>query len=178
MPPSTPFVAAPGRPRSKPAATALPGIDQVAAADRTMLLTWWHQLFGTEVPKGLSQSFLRRFIAFEVQCRQQGGLPKSLHAQIARIDHKTERKPSRTLKSGGRLLREWGGVTHVVEVTDAGCHWNGQTHRSLSAVARAITGAQWSGPRFFGIAPAANSSKPAGQAPKTKAPQVGKGEAP
>jgi hypothetical protein len=56
------------------------------------------------------------------------------------------------LKPGARLLRDWNGRTHVVDVTDAGYQWNGETHRSLSAIARAITGARWSGPRFFGIA--------------------------
>jgi hypothetical protein len=49
------------------------------------------------------------------------------------------------------LLREWNGVTHTVEVIDSGFRWNSQSYRSLSAVARAITGARWSGPRFFGL---------------------------
>ena len=52
---------------------------------------------------------------------------------------------------GGRLLREWNGVTHIVEVEEGGYRWNGETYRSLSAVARAITGTRWSGPRFFGL---------------------------
>ena len=52
---------------------------------------------------------------------------------------------------GTRLVREWNGVTHVVEVTETGATWNGQHWRSLSAVAREITGAHWSGPRFFGL---------------------------
>lgn len=49
------------------------------------------------------------------------------------------------------MLREWNGVTHVVEVTETGFLWNGETWRSLSAIAREITGAHWSGPRFFGL---------------------------
>ena len=52
---------------------------------------------------------------------------------------------------GTRLVREWNRVTHVVEVTETGATWNGQHWRSLSAVAREITGAHWSGPRFFGL---------------------------
>ena len=55
------------------------------------------------------------------------------------------------LAPGTRLLREWNGRTHQVDVTDDGFVWNGETYRSLSAVARAITGARWSGPRFFGL---------------------------
>jgi hypothetical protein len=54
------------------------------------------------------------------------------------------------LKTGARLVREWNGVTHVIEVADTGFVWKGVRYRSLSAVARAITGARWSGPRFFG----------------------------
>ena len=56
-----------------------------------------------------------------------------------------------TLQSGARLVREWNGVNHVVEVIEGGYVWNGDRHRSLSAIARAITGARWSGPRFFGL---------------------------
>jgi hypothetical protein len=66
-------------------------------------------------------------------------------------------KPSRTgkpvrIKPGTRLLREWHGTTHEVIVTDTGFVWEGRTHRSLSAVAQAITGAKWNGRRFFGLA--------------------------
>jgi hypothetical protein len=53
--------------------------------------------------------------------------------------------------AGARLIREWNGTTHVVDVVDGGYLWNGEQHRSLSAIARAITGTRWSGPRFFGI---------------------------
>ncbi len=61
------------------------------------------------------------------------------------------RKESPRLQPGARLIREWNGVSHVVEVVEAGFIWNGDRHRSLSAIARAITGARWSGPRFFGL---------------------------
>ena len=50
------------------------------------------------------------------------------------------------------MVREWNGKTHVVEVVDEGFAWQGQTYRSLSAIASLITGCRWSGPRFFGIA--------------------------
>lgn len=52
---------------------------------------------------------------------------------------------------GTRLVREWNGRMHVVEVTDSGFVWDGKSYRSLSAIARRITGAHWSGPRFFGL---------------------------
>ena len=55
------------------------------------------------------------------------------------------------LRPGGRLIREWNGVSHVVDVTEDGFDWRGKRYRSLSAIALAITGTKWSGPRFFGI---------------------------
>lgn len=64
---------------------------------------------------------------------------------------KPQRNLRKSLEPGTRLVREWNGSTHVVEVTERGFVWNGQAYRSLSAVARAITGARWSGPRFFGL---------------------------
>ena len=54
-------------------------------------------------------------------------------------------------KPGTRLIREWRGVTHAVLVHADGYEWQGERHRSLSLIARAITGAHWSGPRFFGL---------------------------
>ncbi|WP_423827748.1 DUF2924 domain-containing protein [Shimia abyssi] len=64
-------------------------------------------------------------------------------------DEPSTRDPA--LKPGGRLIREWNGVTHVVEVVEGGFLWKGQRYASLSPIARAITGARWSGPRFFGL---------------------------
>ncbi|MCL5778702.1 DUF2924 domain-containing protein [Limibaculum sp. FT325] len=71
--------------------------------------------------------------------------------QLARIAAGEDRPKTPGLRPGGRLIREWNGVTHVVEVTAEGYLWHGTRHRSLSAIARAITGAHWSGPRFFGL---------------------------
>ena len=126
-----------------------PTVVEIEAMDRAALLAAWGQVFRTPVPRGLSQPFLRRFLAFEVQARRMGGLPrgfvKRLERQVAGTALPAGPAP------GGRLLREWNGTTHAVDVVDDGYRWNGETYRSLSAVARAITGARWSGPRFFGI---------------------------
>jgi len=126
-------------------------VAEIEAMDRAALIATWADLFRSPVPKGLSQSFLRRFLAFEVQARQFGGLPKGFTGNLERLVAGRADKPGPTLKAGGRLLREWNGTTHAVEVTEEGYRWNNQTHRSLSSVARAITGARWSGPRFFGL---------------------------
>ncbi|TDK49688.1 DUF2924 domain-containing protein [Antarcticimicrobium luteum] len=126
----------------------LPDLDDMA---RPELLALWQELFDAPAPRMLSQPFLRRFIAFELQSRRHGGLPRKVTAAIEKGADKSQRATSPTLKPGGRLLREWNGVTHVVDVTEGGFAWNGQTYRSLSAIAREITGAHWSGPRFFGL---------------------------
>lgn len=123
----------------------------IEALDRAALLILWRDCFGVSAPKGISLTFLRRFLAFEVQARSQGALPASLRAKLDRIDTGQDRVARPVLKAGGRLLRQWNGVTHVIDVTPGGYLWQGQCHRSLSAIARAITGAQWSGPRFFGL---------------------------
>lgn len=126
----------------------MPTVAEIEAMGRAALLAAWSDLFKSEVPKGLSQPFLRRFLAFEVQARRGGGLPKAV---VETLIKRPVAKQATELAPGGRLLREWNGVTHIVEVTSDGYRWNGRSHRSLSAIARAITGARWSGPRFFGL---------------------------
>jgi hypothetical protein len=121
------------------------------AMDRAALAHLWSDLIGGEVPACMSQPMQRRFLAFELQAKSEGGLPATLRARLDRIAAGEERKASPTLQTGARLLREWNGTTHVVDVLPEGFLWNGSQHRSLSAIARAITGARWSGPRFFGI---------------------------
>ena len=64
---------------------------------------------------------------------------------------RVSRTAAPVLQPGTRLVREWNGTTHIVEVIEGGYVWNGDRLRSLSAIARSITGARWSGPRFFGL---------------------------
>ena len=129
----------------------MPSVADIEAMDREALIAAWSGIFATPVPRRLSIPFLRRFVAFEVQARQCGGLPKGFAEKLAKAaDEKTHiRSPA--VRPGGRLIREWNGVNHVVDVVGGGFVWNGQRHASLSAIARAITGARWSGPRFFGL---------------------------
>jgi hypothetical protein len=103
------------------------------------------------VRQRLSSPFLRRFLGFELQARESGGLPKGFLAKLKKAARDDPGVASPALKPGGRLIREWNGVTHVVDVVDGGFLWNGQRYASLSPIARAITGARWSGPRFFGL---------------------------
>lgn len=132
------------------------GIDDLETMDRAALVAAWSDLFASPAPRRISRAFLMRFLAFEIQARQTGGLPKRVLTTLTRAEARSNTKiPSPAPKPGGRLLREWNGVTHVVDVTAEGFVWKGEVWRSLSAVAREITGAHWSGPRFFGLTGAA-----------------------
>lgn len=128
-------------------------IDALHSMDRAALVAAWSQTLGSPAPRGISRNLLCRFIAFEIQARRSGGLRKSVILRLQRSppERRQAKTTEKALKPGGRLIREWNGTTHVVEVTDAGLMWNGATWRSLSAIAREITGAHWSGPRFFGL---------------------------
>ncbi|SLN76680.1 DUF2924 domain-containing protein [Ruegeria meonggei] len=131
--------------------TKISDVTNLAAIGRSDLVTLWQQLFDQPAPAMLSQPFLRRFIAFEMQSRRHGGLSRQVKATLGKGSEKKSRPQCPALKAGGRLLREWYGVTHVVDVARDGFTWNGRPYRSLSAIAREITGAHWSGPRFFGL---------------------------
>lgn len=132
---------------------------RLETASRPELTALWTDLFGAPPPPNMSQVFLRRFLGFEMQARATSPLPPGLKAKLVRIAAGKDSSPTPTLQPGGRYLRVWNGVTHVVDVTEQGYLWKGQHHRSLSAIARAITGAQWSGPRFFGPVQAGGISK-------------------
>jgi hypothetical protein len=129
----------------------IPLITDIDAMDRPALITAWSEVFGTPVPKRLSIPFLRRFLAFEVQAQHLGGLPKGFVEQLGKADKEKAGARSPALKPGGRLIREWNGATHTVDVVEGGFIWNSRRYTSLSAIARALTGARWSGPRFFGL---------------------------
>lgn len=124
---------------------------EIEAMDRAALSATWDQVFGSPVPKRLSRPFLRRYLAFEVQALARGGLPKGFVGRLQKAARDDLGKTSPAVKPGGRLIREWYGVTHVIDVVDGGFLWKGQRYASLSPIARAITGARWSGPRFFGL---------------------------
>ena len=81
-------------------------VDQIEIMDRAALIAAWNHLFATPVPKSLSQAFLRRFIAFEIQARRSGRLPKGFVADLERRTGDRRPASSPALKPGGRLLRE------------------------------------------------------------------------
>lgn len=118
----------------------------------------WRQLFETEPPP-YNRRFLESRLAYRIQELSYGGLKpetvRRLEALGQSLDGgnvtlrriRTDRKPI----AGTRLIREWQGVEHSVTVTPEGFEWQGRPYKSLSAIARAITGTRWNGWVFFGL---------------------------
>ena len=120
----------------------------------------WAKLFGSEAPNN-SRPFLEQRLAYRIQELTFGGLSKParqlLDALADEVEGKKVRKSvisdPRNPVIGTRLVREWNGVEHVITVLRDGFDWQGRRYKTLSAIARKITGTQWNGYRFFGLRP-------------------------
>ena len=124
----------------------------LAELDRTALLQRWRMAFGREAPPRLSRALMQKAIAYEVQVEAFGGLPARTRRALRAAAKANGKLALSNLPSRGtRLIREWHGTVHEVEVLEDGYLWRGERYRSLSAIARTITGSKWSGPRFFGL---------------------------
>jgi hypothetical protein len=133
-------------------------IDHLERLSRAELRRLWEQEFAEKPPASLGRDILALAIAYARQERRYGGLPKPVARELDRLlarvlrDGGSTSQPAMPLPRAGTILvREWAGVTHHVTITQDGFFWNGKTHPSLSAIARAITGTKWNGPRFFGM---------------------------
>jgi hypothetical protein len=117
----------------------------------------WRALYKADASPHLSCELLLRAVAYRMQEVALGGLRPERQRQLRQFaqqlkDGREGRIPARPeLKPGTRLIREWRGRTYEVLVLDYGFSWQGTIHRSLSALARKITGTAWSGPLFFGL---------------------------
>jgi hypothetical protein len=110
----------------------------------------WQVVFGRTPPADLSKNLLRRMIAWRLQERAFGGLDRESLRFLDRLARQGS-PPRRQFKPGTVLVRDYQGQRHTVTVVPDGFEWQGTTYRSLSAIARAITGTVWSGPRFFAL---------------------------
>jgi Protein of unknown function (DUF2924) len=116
----------------------------------------WRTLHHTEPPLGLSRDLIIRGLADKLQQRAHGGPSRALQRHLQILAGELEKgalsfDPSMVLKTGVTLVRQWRGRTHTVLVREDGFEHEGQRYRSLSVIAEQITGAHWSGPRFFGV---------------------------
>lgn len=120
--------------------------------NRDDVIREWVQQFGTRPPRNISTLFMRRALSFEHQCASTPAL-KRLSKTLQR-DFRTglkTRSSGLCLSEGSHLVRQWNGRTYQVEVQDTGFVMDGKSYRSLTSIAKKITGTNWSGPRFFGL---------------------------
>ena len=124
----------------------------------------WRRLYASQPPR-ISRDLLIRGIGYRRQQIQHGGLDKATLrklktlAKIFRTTGRVAPDPSLSLKPGARLVRDWHGRTHTVTVTEEGFEYADASYSSLTTIAKEITGAHWSGPRFFGLK-AAKGTRP------------------
>lgn len=155
--------------------------DEIAALanlSREELAALWRRAHGSAVPKGIRHDVLIRSAAWQLQAKRFGGLSpntrRALTAAIKGVERGLMARSSRSLKlaaeddlgrtdkpvvvqalrtlsPGSRLIRDWNGKSHVIDVIEGGFVFQAKVYKSLTAIAHQITGAHWSGPRFFGL---------------------------
>ena len=124
---------------------------------KTALCKQWQELFNKTAPKRLRREFMVRILAYKIQENAFGGLSTTTRRRLKQISISLEngngklQMERRPIKPGTRLIREWQGKTYKVSVTEMGFEFQGSQYRSLSEIARLITGTRWSGPLFFGL---------------------------
>ena len=129
----------------------------------TELRRAWRTLHHTGPPLGLSRDLIIRGLADKLQQRAHGGPSRAVQRRLQTLARELEKgarsfAPGMVLKTGASLVRQWRGRTHTVLVREDGFEYDGQRYRSLSVIAAQITGAHWSGPRFFGVSKRARTS--------------------
>jgi len=135
----------------------IPKLDLVALKQR------WRALYGSDAQARVGRALLLQAVAYRLQERVLGGIKPSTRRLLERVaeDNIGRRPPTETITTtitpGTVLIREWHGASHRVTVLKDGVLLRGARYRSLSEVARKITGSRWSGPRFFGLRPSAKS---------------------
>jgi len=123
--------------------------------EREQVVRDWITLFRTAPPRNASVTFMRRALSFEEQCRSTPalkGLSKAVQTELkGNSQAHWGKSASMRIAPGTHLVREWHGRTYQVEVKESGFAFDGRSYRSLSAIAKTITGTTWSGPSFFGL---------------------------
>ena len=171
--PSSPI----GQAANRRNAVSKEALSRLPTLDIAELRQQWRGFYKTQAPPNLSRELLVRAVAHRMQELAVGSLRPEPRRQLLRIAQQFKQTGEATirarpeLKPGTRLMREWQGRTYDVLVLDDGFSWQGTRYRSLSAIARQITGTAWSGPLFFGL-------KPNRSTPRRSSPILGPGDAP
>ena len=125
----------------------------------------WTKIIGGAAPKNARRDYLLRALTHDLQRKSYGGIAKSMHRALMKVADAKAGEPTeaakrtRSLKLGARIYREWKGAVHEVEVIEGGYRYEGAIFKSLSVIARKITGTRWSGPAFFGLKSAADRER-------------------
>jgi hypothetical protein len=150
--PQPPLSAAEGETHRITVDTEIQALEQASVI---ALRAEWRRLFGGDPPR-LSRDLLMRAVAYRVQERALGGLSRASLKRLREFAENPEDMgpppaPAASPRPGAKLVREWHGRTHVVIMTDKGFDYAGSSYQSLTQIAKLITRAHWSGPRFFGL---------------------------
>jgi hypothetical protein len=133
-------------------------LSDLATMPRHQLFDLWRRVFRSDPPAGMRREIFITFLAYRIQENAYGGLKPNIRADLIRIakSHGRGKDSARPLalqklKAGTRIIRKWRDEHHEIFVTDSGYEYRGVSYRSLSRIARKITGTRWSGPAFFGV---------------------------
>lgn len=131
-------------------------IKSLPKLERSQLLDLWRVNFGRKAPEGIRREVMIPVLSYRIQERAYGGLGKDVLAKLRsqqrdRSNTAARSASSATIKIGTRFVREWHGESHEVTVTDEGFEYRKARYKTLSEIARKITGTRWSGPLFFGL---------------------------
>jgi Protein of unknown function (DUF2924) len=132
-------------------------VSELTVLGTDMLRQRWSELYGMEPAPRISRDVLIRGVAYRIQEEAYGGLGKACRRQLQRRAVSLRdgglmsASQGQSFKPGTKLIREWKGKVHEVVIAGDTYIWAGKHYRSLSQIARAITGTRWSGPRFFGL---------------------------
>jgi hypothetical protein len=134
--------------------------------NRVSLCTQWQEHFNKPAPEGVRKELLVRMLAYRVQEQAFGGLSVRSRRRLDEMAAAISRDPKSAIESmvrtkpGTQLIRSWQGKTHTVTIQESGYQYDSRRYRSLSEIARHITGTQWSGPLFFGLKPRGTKKGP------------------
>ena len=142
-------------------------LDTLPDLGKAELKTLFKTLFERPPPSRVGRAFLTINIAWEIQAKEHGRLSPRLRRKLETLARKFEKDPNFSpfdnkpnIKPGTRLVREWNGRPHAVTVTESGFEYEDEEYKSLSVIARTITGTRWSGPAFFGLKSPKRGAKP------------------
>jgi len=125
--------------------------------DRAALLDCWRDLFGSSPPSQLRRDLMIPILAYRIQEHASGSLGSPTRTRLRQLGEAFEKNHDSTvpsvprIKPGTRLVRQWKDEVHIVNVRPNSYEYKGGNYKSLSQIARLITGTRWSGPLFFGI---------------------------